>query len=277
MYALAGASPSRCCGCREKMQLGFGLRRIRVDQLIVERGLVASRQQAQAMVMAGEVLVNEQQADKPGRLIAPDASIRLLRQRPRFVSRGGEKLAAAMSRFEVDVAGAVCLDIGASTGGFTDCLLQLGAARVHAVDVGTNQLHWALRNDERVHVLEQCNARHLTQARLGQRVSFACCDVSFISVTKILPRFEGLLIPGSEAIVLAKPQFEVGKGEVGKGGVVRDHEKHMAVVESVRGAMLECGFDRVDWMESPLLGASGNREFLLYGTTWRAPAAKGVA
>ncbi|MDE0620028.1 MAG: TlyA family RNA methyltransferase [Bryobacterales bacterium] len=258
------------------MQLTFGLRRIRVDQLIVERGLVASRQQAQAMVMAGEVLVNEQKADKPGRLIARDASIRLLQQQARFVSRGGEKLAAAMAHFEIDVAGAACLDIGASTGGFTDCLLQFGAARVHAVDVGTNQLHWALRNDGRVHVLEQCNARYLTQAHLGERVSFACCDVSFISVTKILPRLEDLLAPGSEAVVLAKPQFEVGKGEVGKGGVVRDHEMHMAVVESVRGAMLECGFDRVDWMDSPLLGASGNREFLLHGTTWRAPSTKGV-
>ena len=132
-----------------------------------------------------------------------------------------------------------------------------------------------LRNEERVHVLEQCNARSLTRAHLGERVSFACCDVSFISVTKILPRFEDLLAPGGEAIVLAKPQFEVGKGEVGKGGVVRDHERHMAVVESVREAMLECGFDRVEWMESPLLGASGNREFLLHGTAWHSPSTEG--
>ncbi|MCY4536452.1 MAG: TlyA family RNA methyltransferase [Bryobacterales bacterium] len=253
------------------------MRRIRVDQLIVERGLVASRQQAQAMVMAGEVLVDEQKADKPSRLIAPDVSIRLLRQRPRFVSRGGEKLAAALSHFGVDVTGTVCLDIGASTGGFTDCLLQHGAAQVHAVDVGTNQLHWDLRNDQRVHALERCNARYLTHAALGERVSFACCDVSFISVTKILPRFEDLLAPGSAAIVLAKPQFEVGKGEVGKGGIVRDHEKQMAVVEVVRGAMLDCGFERVDWMESPLLGASGNREFLLHGTEWHSRARKGAA
>lgn len=259
------------------MQRTSGLRRIRVDQLIVERGLVASRQQAQAMVIAGEVLVDEQKADKPSRLIAPDVSIRLLRQRPRFVSRGGEKLAAALSHFGVDVTGAVCLDIGASTGGFTDCLLQHGATRVHAIDVGTNQLHWDLRNDQRVHVLERCNARHLTEADLGERVSFACCDVSFISVTKILPRFKELLIPGSAAIVLAKPQFEVGKGEVGKGGIVRDHEKHMAVVASVRGAMLDSGFERVDWMESPLLGASGNREFLLHGTAWHAHARRGAA
>lgn len=259
------------------MQLTSGLRRIRVDQLIVERGLVASRQQAQAMVMAGEVLVDEQKADKPSRLIAPDVSIRLLRQRPRFVSRGGEKLAAALSHFGVDVTGAVCLDIGASTGGFTDCLLQHGAAQVHAVDVGANQLHWNLRNDQRVRVLEGRNARYLTHADLGERVSFACCDVSFISVTKILPRLEDLLTPGSTAIVLAKPQFEVGKGEVGKGGIVRDHKKHMAVVQSVREAILECGFERVDWMESPLLGTSGNREFLLHGTTWHAQARRGAA
>ena len=229
------------------------------------------------MVMAGEVLVDEQKADKPSRLFAPDVSIRLLRQRPPFVSRGGEKLAAGLSGFGVDIAGAVCLDIGASTGGFTDCLLQHGAARVHAIDVGTNQLHWQLRNDPRVHVLERCNARHLQEADLGERVSFVCCDVSFISVTKILPQFRELLIPGSAAIVLAKPQFEVGKGEVGKGGIVRDHEKHMAVVESVRDAMLDSGFERVDWMESPLLGASGNREFLLHGTTWRAHARRGAA
>ena len=276
MYVSAGASPSHCYGCRETMQFLSGLRRIRVDQLIVERGLVASRQQAQAMVMAGEVLVNEQKADKPSRLIAPDVSIRLLRQRPRFVSRGGEKLAAALDHFEIDVTDAVCLDIGASTGGFTHCLLQHGAARVHAVDVGTNQLHWDLRNENRVHVLEQCNARYLTQADLGEPVSFACCDVSFISVTKILPRFADLLTPGSKAVVLAKPQFEVGKGEVGKGGIVRDHEKHMAVVESVRSAMLNCGFGHVDWMESPLLGASGNREFLLYGADWHPPTSEGA-
>ena len=229
------------------------------------------------MVMAGEVLVDDQKADKPSRLIAPDASIRLLRQRPRFVSRGGEKLAAALSRFGVDVTGAVCIDIGASTGGFTDCLLRNGASRVHAIDVGTNQLHWDLRNDKRVHVLERCNARYLTHGHLGERVSFACCDVSFISVTKILPRFEDLLAPGSSAIVLAKPQFEVGKGEVGKGGIVRDHEKQMAVVKLVRETMLKCGFEGADWMESPLLGASGNREFLIHGTQWRSHARKGAA
>ena len=259
------------------MQFSSALRRIRVDQLIVERGLVASRQQAQAMVMAGEVLVNEQKADKPSRLIAPDAPIRLLRQRPRFVSRAGDKLDAAISHFGVNVTGAVCLDIGASTGGFTDCLLQHGAARVHAVDVGTNQLHWDLRTNERVRVLERCNARRLAHADLGERVSFACCDVSFISVTKILPRFADLLTPASSAVVLAKPQFEVGKGEVGKGGIVRDQGKHMAVVELVREAMLECGFSSVDWMESPILGASGNREFLLYGTAWRPLKDEGAA
>ena len=259
------------------MRLASGLRRIRIDQLIVERCLAASRQQAQALVMAGEVLVNEQKADKPGRLVARDAAIRLLRQRPRFVSRGGDKLAAALEHFGVDVTGTVCLDIGASTGGFTDCLLQHGASRVHAVDVGSNQLHWALRTDRRVRVRERCNARHLEQADIGERVSFACCDVSFISVTKILPRLRELLAPDSAAIVLAKPQFEVGKGEVGKGGIVRDREKHAAVVATVREAMLECGFSHVDWMESPLRGAAGNREFLLHGTDWQAPATEGAA
>ncbi len=221
--------------------------------------------------MAGQVLIDEQKADKPGRLISSDVSIRLLGRRPRFVSRAGDKLDAALSHFGIEVEGVVCLDIGASTGGFTDCLLQRGAARVHAVDVGVNQLHWDLRKHNRVNVLERCNARYLSKDDLGERVSFACCDVSFISVTKILPRLPLLLRPGSKAVVLAKPQFEVGKGEVGKGGIVRDHEKHMAVVEAVRSAMLDCGFDSVDWIESPVLGASGNREFLVHGTDWQAP------
>jgi len=212
MYASAGVSPSRCYGCRETMQLGFGLRRIRVDQLIVERGLVASRQQAQAMVMAGEVLVNEQKADKPGRLIPTDASIQLLRQRARFVSRGGEKLAAATAHFGIDVAGAVCLDIGASTGGFTDCLLQLGAARVHAVDVGTNQLHWALRSDERVHVLEQCNARYLTRAHLGEQASFACCDGSFISVRKSCRDSKTVWLPAARPSCLQSHSSRSARG-----------------------------------------------------------------
>ena len=221
--------------------------------------------------MAGEVLVDGQKADKPGRQVPSDAPIRLVRQKPRFVSRAGLKLEAALQRFDIDVMGAVCLDIGASTGGFTDCLLQRGAERVHAVDVGFGQLHWSVRNDRRVVVRERLNARNLSLDDLGEIVDFVCCDVSFISVRKILPRIPLVLRPGGQAVVLAKPQFEVGKGEVGKGGIVRDVEQHRKVVATVSSAMYDCGFGSVSWTESPVLGASGNREFLVYGDGWQRP------
>lgn len=224
------------------------------------------------MIMAGEVLVDEQRADKPGRRVAPDAAIRLVRQRPRFVSRGGEKLDAALDRFGIEVAGAECLDIGASTGGFTHCLLERGAARVHAVDVGVGQLHWRIRQDPRVVVRERCNARYLESGDFDEPFRFVCCDVSFISVTKILARLPRVLQPLAEAVILAKPQFEVGKGEVGKGGVVRDPEKHREVVAAVGAAMAACGFATVDWMESPIRGAAGNLEFLMHGARWRPSA-----
>ncbi len=228
------------------------------------------------MVLAGDVLIDGQKADKPGRQVPPDAAVRLLRERPPFVSRAGLKLDAAIRHFEIDLARKRCLDIGASTGGFTDCMLQRGAATVYAVDVGIGQLHWSVRNDERVVVRERLNARHLTLGEIGEPVDFLCCDVSFISVTKILPRFPLVLRPGSQAVVLAKPQFEVGKGEVGKGGVVRDAEQHRRVVQSVRSAMLDCGFGPVDWIESPIQGAAGNREFLLRGDDFR-PSRCGVS
>lgn len=242
--------------------------RTRVDQLLVERGFAESRHQAQAMVMAGEVLINEQKAHKPGQKILSAAAIRLVRQRPRFVSRAGLKLDAAISHFQIDVAGSVCLDIGASTGGFTDCLLQHGAGRVFAIDVGVGQLHWSIRQDERVVVREKLNARYLSADDIGEQVDFVSCDVSFISVTKILPRFSSVLRPGGRATVLAKPQFEVGKGEVGKGGIVRDPYQHRMVVTSVGKAMTACGFESVEWIESPVRGAAGNTEFLLYGSAW---------
>ena len=215
--------------------------------------------------MAGEVLINEQRVDKSGRQVPSDAAIRLLGQGTPFASRAGGKLDAAMCAFAVDVQGAVCLDIGASTGGFTDCLLQRGAARVYAVDVGAGQLHWRLRQDDRVVVVDKLNARYLELTDLGERVRFVSCDVSFISMTKILPRLPEVLHDGAEAVVLAKPQFEVGKGEVGKGGVVRDPGKHREVVEKVVNAMVSIGFDAVRSMESPVLGASGNQEFLVHG------------
>ena len=221
------------------------------------------------MVMAGEVLVNGQKADKPGRQVPPDVEIRLVRQRPRFVSRAGFKLDAALSHFRLDVKGAVCLDIGASTGGFTDCLLQRGAHRVHAVDVGSGQLHWKVRSDRRVSVREKLNARHLSLQDVGETVDLVCCDVSFISVTKILPRVPAVLRPGGRAVILAKPQFEVGRGEVGKGGIVRDPAQHRRVVKTVSASMAECGLEPVGWIESPVRGASGNREFLICGTRRR--------
>jgi 23S rRNA (cytidine1920-2'-O)/16S rRNA (cytidine1409-2'-O)-methyltransferase len=236
----------------------------RIDLLLLERGLADSRQKAQAMILAGEVLADEQKVDKPGHRVRPDAEIRLLGQAPKFVSRGGRKLEAALDSFGIEVSGRVCADIGASTGGFTDCLLQRGARKVYAVDVGAGQLHWNIRQDERVVVKERINARYLTREILPEPPEFACCDVSFISVTLILPALTPLLRPGADLVVLVKPQFEVGKGQVGKGGIVREPELHREVVEKVRAALELAGFARSAETESPILGAEGNREFLLH-------------
>ena len=183
--------------------------------------------------------------------------------RPPFVSRGGLKLDAALRHFDIDVTGKVCLDIGASTGGFTDCLLQRGAARVHAVDVGTGQLDWKLRTDPRVVVHEGINARYLTSADIGEPVDLAVCDVSFISVTLILPAVVPLLRPAGQMVILVKPQFEVGKGQVGKGGIVRDPELHQAACAACDGRCGSSDFE-TEIIDSPILGAEGNREFLLY-------------
>jgi len=236
--------------------------RSRLDQLLVDRGLADSREKARALVLAGDVLVNGQRSDKPGHAIAADAVVAVT-AKPPYVSRGGIKLAAALGHFEIDVRGMVCLDVGASTGGFTDCLLQHGAARVYAVDVGSGQLDWKLRNDPRVVVRENINARNLSADHISEPVGFACCDVSFISVTLILPRIPPLLDPGAAMVVLVKPQFEAGREKVGKGGIVKDPEVHQGACDKVRGAAEQLGF-RVDIIESPILGAEGNREFLLY-------------
>ena len=237
---------------------------MRVDLLLVERGLADSRHKAQAMVLAGEVLIDGQKAEKPGRQVAAAAAVRLVGRRSRFVSRGGLKLEAALDRFAIDARGAVCLDIGASTGGFTDCLLQRGAARVYAVDAGTAQLHWRIRRDARVTVLEKTNARFLAVEHVPDPVDFVCCDVSFISCTMILPRLPALLASGAQMVVLAKPQFEVEKGEVGKGGIVRSAALRARAVEKVRRAVIALGFSAVEAIDSPILGAAGNKEFLLY-------------
>jgi 23S rRNA (cytidine1920-2'-O)/16S rRNA (cytidine1409-2'-O)-methyltransferase len=233
-----------------------------LDRLLVERGLADSREKAQALIMAGEVVVNGQKALKAGQAISDDAAIKVL-ARPAFVSRGGVKLAAALMHFGIDVSGLVCADIGSSTGGFTDALLQAGAARVHAVDVGAGQLAWKLRTDPRVVVHEGVNAREMESSLIGEPVALLTCDVSFISVTLILPAIVRLLPPDGRMVILIKPQFEVGKGQVGKGGIVRDPELHRAACERVTGAVREFGFT-TEIMDSPILGAEGNKEFLLY-------------
>ena len=240
--------------------------RVRIDLLLVEKGFAESREKAQAMVMAGEVLADGQKVAKAGQRVAAGAEIRLLGERPKYVSRGGLKLAAALREFSIDVRGKVCADIGSSTGGFTDCLLQHGAQKVYAVDVGTAQLHWNLRRDERVIVRENVNARYLSREIVPEPADFACCDVSFISVALIVPALTPLLKPNGELVVLVKPQFEVGKGEVGKGGIVRDPAKHRAAVEKIRTAIEKVGFRNVQEIESPILGAEGNKEFLLHAS-----------
>ena len=234
----------------------------RLDRLLVERGMVESREKAQALIMAGAVLVDGQKAAKPGHAIDTASRIEVTDKAP-FVSRGGIKLAAALEEFGIDAVGRVCLDVGSSTGGFTDCLLQRGAARVHAVDVGAGQLDWKLRNDARVVVHEGINARHLRFEDIGELVDLATFDVSFISVTLILPAVAPILRPEGCMVILIKPQFEVGKGQVGKGGIVRSPELHREACLRVESAVKRLGFE-TSIMQSPITGAEGNQEFLLY-------------
>ena len=236
--------------------------KVRLDVLLVERGLAESRAKAQAMIMAGQVRVAGQTALKPATAIPAD-SVLTVESGPRFVSRGGEKLEAALEAFALDVTGLTCADVGSSTGGFTDCLLQRGAARVYAVDVGHGQLDWKLRNDPRVVVHEEVNARFLAPGALPERASFATMDVSFISATLILPNLPPLLMPDSGLVVLVKPQFEVGRESVGKGGIVRDPALHEAACARVRACVESLGFESA-LTPSPITGAEGNREFLLY-------------
>jgi 23S rRNA (cytidine1920-2'-O)/16S rRNA (cytidine1409-2'-O)-methyltransferase len=241
------------------------MKRERVDKLLVERGLAQSRTRAHALVMAGLVLVEEQRVEKPSQMFAPDANIRIKGTNDpaaRYVGRGGLKLEAALFEFRIDVEGLLCLDIGASTGGFTDCLLQRGAARVVAIDVGHNQLDWRLRTDPRVEVREGVNARHLKPEQFDVKFDLAVMDVSFISATKVLPAIMPLLIKEGRLILLIKPQFEVGRGEVGRSGIVSDPEKHRRVVQEVNQAARALGFIARGVIESPLRGADGNTEFL---------------
>ncbi len=248
----------------------------RLDKLVVERGLASTRERAQALILAGRVLVNEQRVDKPGTGIAEDAALRVTGDDLRYVSRGGLKLERAIEHWNIELRGRTCLDIGASTGGFTDCMLQHGAARVIAVDTGYGQIDVKLRNDARVRLLEKTNARHLHAEDIGEAASFLAMDVSFISATLVLPAVvesvqqSALGLPPNqthelEAVVLVKPQFEVGRELVGKGGIVRDAQAHAAAIEKVRRAMEALRFEALEWIESPILGTEGNREFLLHG------------
>ncbi len=243
----------------------------RLDKLLVERGFAPSRERAQALILAGKVLCNEQKLEKPGSNVPADASIRLLGEDLKYVGRGGLKLERALEHWKINVRDRVCMDVGASTGGFTDCLLQQGAARVIAVDTGYGQLDARLRQDPRVKLLERTNARYLETSDVGeQRPSLVTIDVSFISATLVLPAVKRAAAADEqgrmEFVVLVKPQFEAGRGKVGKGGIVRDPQVQAAAVEKVKLALTELQAATMDVIESPILGAEGNREFLLYAT-----------
>ena len=235
----------------------------RLDRLMVDRALAPSLERAQALIMAGQVVVGDHTVDKAGRQVPVDSEIRVKGDLLPYVSRGGLKLRKALDQFDIDVNGLVVIDVGASTGGFTDCLLQAGAARVLAVDVGYGQLDWKLRQDPRVVSMERTNIRHLTPEHLGEPPDMAVIDASFIALGKVLPATVGLVKPGGRIVALIKPQFEAGKGEVGKGGIVRDPAVHQRVIDAVGTAAAELGLTVVGLCESPITGADGNREFLI--------------
>jgi 23S rRNA (cytidine1920-2'-O)/16S rRNA (cytidine1409-2'-O)-methyltransferase len=257
------------------------MKKLRLDRLLVERGLAASRERAQALILAGKVLVDEQKVEKAGASVGVEVKLRLLGEDLKYVSRGGVKLEAALERWRIDVEGRVCLDVGASTGGFTDCLLQRGAGRVIAVDTGYGQMDAWLRSHPRVRLLERTNARYLKPEDVGERVEMAVMDVAFISATLVLPAVVRSCIAAGERgrdarataggtpallelVVLVKPQFEVGREKVGKGGIVRDPDDQQAAVEKVRRTVEALGGTEIEVMESPITGAEGNREFLLH-------------
>lgn len=238
--------------------------KVRLDRLLVSRGLVDSLEKAKAMTLAGRVLIADQKAAKCGAEVPAGVAVRLLGEPAKYVSRGGLKLEGALEHFRIDPDAKICLDIGASTGGFTDCLLQRGAAKVFAVDVGTNQLDWKLRRDPRVVVFEKTNARHLAFKTIGERVDLVTMDVSFISATLILPVLPPLVEDHADVLVLVKPQFEVRRGQVGKGGIVRDPKLHQQAVAKVSQKLLELGFGNLASVESDPPGVSGNREYFLH-------------
>lgn len=236
----------------------------RLDQLLVDRGLVESRTRAQALVMAGKVFSGERKMEKAGQQVVEDIALEVRGQDHPWVSRGGLKLAHALEHFGIDPTGVTAIDVGASTGGFTDVLLQGGAVKVYAVDVGHGQLAWKLRNDDRVMVLEKTNARHLSAEHVPQAVEMVVCDASFISLKTVLPAALAMVKPGGRLVALIKPQFEAGREQVGKGGVVRDPAVHTAVCEDIRAWLVGLGGWRVDGIvPSPITGPEGNIEFLI--------------
>ncbi len=240
------------------------MKRVRLDALLVTRGLFESREKAQRAIMAGEIQVEGRPVPKPGTLILADTGIEVA-ARERYVGRGGVKLEGALSHFAIDVRGKVCMDVGSSTGGFTDCLLQHGAQRVHAIDVGRGQLHWNLREDPRIVVHEGINARHLEPTEIGESPEICVADVSFISLTLILPPAFALLTRTGHMVVLIKPQFELSRKQVGKGGIVRDPDAHREAVEKIRAFVV--GPLHAHWegiIESPITGTTGNKEFFAH-------------
>jgi 23S rRNA (cytidine1920-2'-O)/16S rRNA (cytidine1409-2'-O)-methyltransferase len=242
----------------------MNVKKDRIDKILVERGLTQSRERARALIMAGQVVVADHVAEKPGQMVPVAAEVRLKGELLPFVSRGGLKLQKALDEFNIDVTGLIVLDVGASTGGFTDCLLQRGAAKVIAVDVGYGQLAWKLRQDERVVNLEKTNIRYLTPDKLPHIPDLAVIDASFISLAKVLPATLILLKDEAVIIALIKPQFEVGRGEVGKGGVVRDAMKHREVITAISSVAENLRLKVRGVTESPILGPKGNREFLIF-------------
>jgi len=241
----------------------------RLDTLLVERGLAESRTQAQALILAGQVVAGDQRADKPGSLVPSDVPVRI-KEKLRYVSRGGLKLERALAEFRIAVEGKVCADIGASTGGFTDCLLQAGARKVYAIDVGRGQLHPKLLSDPRVLHLERVNARYLSAAEVPELVDLATIDVSFISLTQVLPAVLPRLRPGGTLIALVKPQFEVGRQNVAKGGVVKNPEARESAIRKIASFLSEQGLEMIGRVDSPIAGPAGNVEALLAAAKPRA-------
>jgi len=249
--------------------------KVRLDALLYERGLFESREKARAVIMSGAVYIGGKRVDKPGAQVAPDSAVEVRQTAPRYVSRGGLKLEKALAVFPVSPEGKICMDCGASTGGFTDCMLQNGAKKVYAVDVGYGQLDWRLRNDPRVVSMERTNARYLTTSDISEEIGFATVDVSFISLKHILPVIAALLAPDGQAVCLVKPQFEAGRGLVGKKGVVRDPNVHVQVLEQFLAHAASAGFVVNGLVASPIKGPEGNIEYLGHVSKAGAEAAGG--